>query len=137
HAARGGPTPTLKAALLRCVEGNHLAFWAASALVDLWGAADPEVQSALLAASTKPVEQRQNVAHVLPFVMSDKAECRRLLLEVIAADGGIRADFALEGLRNLGINASDREATDCVLARDYDEDRFVVERGARGYCDLS
>src|SRR5262249_17607738 len=111
HAARVGPTPTLKAALLRCVEGNHLAFWAASALVDLWGAADPEVQSALLAASTKPVEQRQNVAHVLPFVMSDKAECRRLLLEVIAADGGIRADFALEGLRNLGINASDREAT--------------------------
>ena len=131
HAARVAPTPNLKAALLRCVEGNHLAFWAASALVDLWGAVDPEVQSTLLAASTRPVEQRQNVAHVLPFVMTDKAGCRRLLLEVIAADGRIRADFALEGLRNLGINASDREATDCVLARDYDEERFVVENEAR------
>jgi hypothetical protein len=53
HAARVAPTPTLKAALLRCLEGNHLAFWAASALVDLWGAADPEVHPALLAASTK------------------------------------------------------------------------------------
>jgi len=131
HAARVAPTPTLKSSLLRCIEGDHLAFWAASALIDLWGAADPEVQSALLTASTKPVEQRQNVAHILPLVMTDKAECRRLLLEVVAAEGRIRADFALQGLRNLGIDASDREATDCVLARGYDDERFVVENEAR------
>jgi hypothetical protein len=45
HAARVAATPTLKAALLRCVEGDNLAFWAASALVDLWGATDEEVHS--------------------------------------------------------------------------------------------
>jgi hypothetical protein len=44
HAARVGPTPTFKVALLRCVDKNHLAFWAASALIDLWGADDIEVQ---------------------------------------------------------------------------------------------
>ena len=85
HAARVAPTATLKSALIKCVKGNHLVFWAASALVDLWGAQDAEVHSALLSASGRPLEQRQNIAHVLPFVMADKAECRRLLLEVVAA----------------------------------------------------
>jgi hypothetical protein len=131
HAARVAPTLTLKSALLKCVENDHLAFWAASALIDLWGAQDVEVQAALLAGSCKPVKQRQNVAHVLPFVMSDKAECRRFLLEIVDADDRTRADFALQGLRNLGIDASDREATDRVLARGYDEERFVVENEAR------
>jgi hypothetical protein len=132
HAARVGPTPTFKSALLGCVEKDHLAFWAASALIDLWGTQDAQVQEVLLSAATSPIKQRQNVAHVLPFVMADKADCRRLLLEIIeATDMGIRADFALQGLRHLGINASDRDATDRVLARGYDEERFVVENEAR------
>ena len=132
HAARVGPTPSFKSALLKCVEKNHLAFWAASALVDLWGADDIEVQAALLAAATKPIQQREDVAHVLPFVMTDKAECRRLLLEVVEfKDNRTRADFALQGLRHLGIDASDQDATDRVLARGYDEERFVVENEAR------
>ncbi len=132
HAARVGPTPTFKSALLSCVEKDHLAFWAASALIDLWGAHDAEVQAALLSAAMMPIKQRQNVAHVLPFVVSDKADCRRLLLEIIeSTDIGIRADFALQGLRQLGINASDRDATDRVLARGYDVERFVVENEAR------
>jgi hypothetical protein len=54
------------------------------------------------------------------------------LLEIIeAAEIGIRADFALKGLRHLGIDASDQDATDRVLARSYDGERFVVENEAR------
>jgi hypothetical protein len=131
HAARVGATPTLKAALLRSVEGNHLSFWAASALVDLWGVADEEVHSALNRASEQPIDKRQNIAHVLPLVMADKTRCRRLLLEIVAGNDRIRADFALQGIRLLGIDASDREATDCVLARGYDGERFVVENEVR------
>lgn len=133
HAARVAATPTLKAALLRCVEGNHLAFWAASALVDLWGAADEEVHSTLNKAAEQPINKRQNIAHVLPLIMADRSRCRWLLLEIVAGNDKdrIRADFALEGLRILGIDASDREATDCVLARGYDEDRFVVGNEVR------
>ena len=131
HAAWVAPTATLKSALVECVKGNHLSFWAASALVDLWGAQDAVVQAALLEASSGPIEQRQNIAHVLPFVMADKVRCRRLLLEVVAAKDRIRADFALQGLRNLEIDASDRNAVDCVLARGYDEERFAVENEAR------
>lgn len=128
HAARVGATPKFKAALLRCVEEKHLAFWAASALVDLWGAADAEVNATLNKAAEQPIERRQNIAHVLPLVMADKARCRQLLLEIVSAneEERIRADFALEGLRVLGIDASDREAVDCVIARGYDEDRFVL-----------
>jgi hypothetical protein len=54
HAARVAPTPTLKTALLRCVANDRLSFWAAPALVDLWGAADVEVRTALLAAAEWP-----------------------------------------------------------------------------------
>ena len=133
HAARVAATPTLKAALLKCVEGNHIAFWAASALVDLWGAADEEVRATLNKAAEQPIDKRQNIAHVLPLVMGDKSRCRQLLLEIVAASDKdrIRADFALEGLRVLGIDASDRKATDCVLARGYDKDRFVVQNEVR------
>jgi hypothetical protein len=133
HAARVAPTPTLKAALLKCVGGGHIAFWAASALVDLWGVADEEVHSTLNKASEQPIDKREDIAHVLPLVMADKSRCRRLLLEIVAADDKqrIRADFALEGIRLLGIDASDREATDCVLARGYNEERFVRENEVR------
>ena len=131
RAARIRPTSLFKDALLKCLNGGHLSFWAASALVDLWGADDLEVRTALLAAAEKPVENRQNTAHVLPLVLSDKARCRALLLEIVASPGRIRADFALQGLRILGVNASDRDATDRVLARGYDEERFVLENEVR------
>ena len=132
HAARVSATPTLKAALLKCVERNHLAFWAASALVDLWGAADEEVHATLNKAAEQPINKLQYIAHVLPLVMDDKKRCRQLLLEIAGDDKEIvRADFALEGLRLLGIDAADREATDRVLARGYDKDRFVVGNEVR------
>lgn len=53
-------------------------------------------------------------------------------MEVVESkDNRVRADFALQGLRHLGIDASDQDATDRVLARGYDEERFVVENEAR------
>jgi hypothetical protein len=133
HVARVGATPALKAALLKCVDDKHLAFWAGSALVDLWGAADEEVNAALNEAAEQPVERRQDIGHVLPLVMTDKDRCRELLLEIVSATAKdrIRADFALQGLHVLGLDASDRETVDCVLARGYDEERFVVENEVR------
>jgi hypothetical protein len=131
HLARIAPTPLLKSALVRCVEFNHLAFWAASALVDLWGSEDEQVVSVLTRCSEFEVAKRQNIAHVLPLDLADKPRCRELLLEIVEADGRIRADFALEGLRSLGVDASDRDAIDRVLTRNYDEERFVVENEAR------
>ena len=35
------------------------------------------------------------------------------------------------GLRHLGVNASDRNAVDRVLKRNYDEERFLVANEAR------
>ncbi|WP_426413463.1 NACHT domain-containing protein [Bradyrhizobium ganzhouense] len=132
HAARVAPTRAIKAALLKCVEGNHLAFWAASALLDLWGAADTEVHETLNKVAEQPIDKRQDIAHALPLVMSDKERCRELLLEVVECkEDGVRADFALQGLLVLGIDASDREATDRVLTRGYDKDRFVVQNEVR------
>jgi hypothetical protein len=78
-------------------------------------------------SATLPVSERQNIAHVLPLVMDDKAQCRALLLEIINGKDNIRADFALQGLRLLGINDSDNEAADAVFARGYQQERFVLE----------
>ena len=121
-------TPLLKSRLLECLDNpKGLAFWAASALIDVWGADDPEVRAALSIGSTLPVDERQYFAHVLPFVMHDKQECRELLLEIVDAGDKIRADFALRGLGALGIDACDTGAADRVFARGYDDERFVLE----------
>jgi hypothetical protein len=119
-------TPLIKSLLLGCLEDEQsLAVWAASALVEQWGADDEQVRGALLKSATLPVSERQNVAHVLPRVMDDKAQCRRLLLEIIDAKDNTRADFALQGLRHLGINASDKKAADCVFARGYQRESVL------------
>jgi hypothetical protein len=128
NAAKVAPTPKFKAALLNCLQNDHsLTFWAASALVELWGQDDQEVCAALVKFADLPVKTRQNVAHVLPHVMADKDHCRKLLLEIVAGGENIRADFALQGLRLLGVDAADREATNCVIARGYDQERFALE----------
>jgi hypothetical protein len=112
---------------LGCLKDERsFTFWAAEALVQLWGADDEEVRAALMKSAMLPVSERQNVAHVLPLVMEDKAQCRALLLEIINANDKTRADFAIQGLRQLGINASDKEAVDCVFARGYQQERIVL-----------
>ena len=121
-------TPLLKSLLLKSLDNpQSLGFWAASALIDIWGADDPEVLAALSKASALPVSRRQDIAHVLPLVMDDKQQCRELLLEIVDAGDKVRADFALQGLGQLGIDASDTAAADRVFARGYDGERFVLE----------
>jgi hypothetical protein len=98
HVARVAPTPTLKAALLRCVENDRLSFWAAPALVDLWGAADAEVRAALLATAGWPVEKRQHVAHTLPAVVrrlkaDDEAYGRMRGILFDQPSPGVKASF--------------------------------------------
>jgi hypothetical protein len=63
--------------------------------------------------------------------MDDKQQCCELLLEVVDAGDKVRADFALQGLGQLGIDASDIEAADRVFARGYDGERFVLENEVR------
>ncbi len=128
--AEVAPTPLVKSLLLSClVDEQSFVFWAASALIRLWGVDDEEVRAALAKSATSPVGQRQNIAHVLPLVMDNKVHCRALLLEIINArdKNTIRVDFAIQGLRELGINASDSEAADCVFARGYQQERLVLE----------
>jgi hypothetical protein len=130
--AHVAPTPLLKSRLLKSLENpQSLTFWAASALIDIWGADDPEVRAPLSKGSTLPVSERQNIAHVLPLVMDDKQQCRELLLEIVDAGDKVRADFALKGLGQLGIGASDTTAADRVFARGYDGERFVLENEVR------
>jgi hypothetical protein len=130
--AHVAPTPVLKSLLLKSLENpQSLSFWAASALIDVWGADDPEVLAALSKASTLPVSERQSLAHVLPLVMDDKQQCRELLLEIVDAGDKVRADFALQGLGQLGIDASDTAAADRVFARGYDGERFVLDNEVR------
>ena len=58
------------------------------------------------------------------------------MLEIFAGDDRIRVDFALQGISHLGIDATDREATDHVLARGYDAERFAVENEAAEVIDI-
>lgn len=131
HAAKVAPTPTFKKALLECIsEPTGLAFWPARALIDIWGPDDAEVRGAISAFADRPVERRQYVADLLPLVLSDKQRCRGLVLDVIDSPENIRIDFALAGLRRLGVDSTDQEAVELALSRDYIGERFLGENEA-------
>jgi hypothetical protein len=132
HAARVAATTTLKTALLRCVEGNHLAFWAASALVDLWGASDEEVHSTLNKAAEEPIDKRQNIAHVLPLVVrrlkeDDTAYAQMRGLLIGKPSPGVKASFPRLLARARGL--TEDLYTWCQSETQRDKDLFVGEVG--------
>ena len=107
--AKAHPFPAVKAQLLRQVgDDTHFRSWAARALVEVWGAGDPEVSAALLAFLDRPGEDVASIAEALPAVCDDKQECRTALLRAMQSKAqGVAHIF--RGLRALGVAKDDEE----------------------------
>ncbi len=120
-AARIAPTPKAKAALLEgFTETAHIKFWLAGALIDLWGLDDPEVRSAMDTALTWSTKALDELGHLLPRLIPDRAACRGRLLDILRlslTERRVRTDFALEGLAALDVTA-DPEALALALQLD-------------------
>ena len=72
--AKAHPFSAVKTELLRQVrDGSYFRFWPARALVEVWGAADPEVRAALLAILGGPGEDIASIAEALPAGVRRKA----------------------------------------------------------------
>jgi hypothetical protein len=81
--------------------------------------ADEEAAAALLSVAVGPPEKVQFLAHHLPEIILDKAECRAKLLEIARLEKVERLDFLLTGFGRLGISHDDAEVMEVVLKHDY------------------
>jgi hypothetical protein len=99
-------------ASLRSRKGHG--FWAAQALVEGWGGADPDVREVLLPFLTADANELAGVAHVLPSVVDDRMLCRSAFLRALR--GKIkRVDVLVKGLRQVGVDSDDTEAFDAMM----------------------
>jgi hypothetical protein len=109
------PLPLVKEKCIEALRGEpHLGFWCSSALVEIWGKSDPDVQALFKAMLTAKPETVAQVAEELPLVIDDRGACREALLRALRADIS-RCDFILKGCKNLGITAADEEMVQAAL----------------------
>jgi hypothetical protein len=105
--AKARPLTAVKAKILRSVEGSgYFRFWTSKALVEVWGAGDPEVRNTLLPFLHRPGEEVAAVSEALAAVCDDKDECRIALLRALRSTTQ-DVVHPLEGLRALGVPLDD------------------------------
>jgi hypothetical protein len=113
--ARVRPLPTVKAQILKNLGvESSLRFWSARALVDVWGADDPETKTALLPFLERPANDLASVAEALPAVCNDKGLCRAAFIRALR-DRPNRSEQVLRGLRKLGVSMDDDEAFEASM----------------------
>lgn len=123
HAALVGRTDIFKKKLIEDLEKAGFVHWPAKALIEGWGMSDPEVSEALLDFVDVSLINASKIGHLLPKIISDKKECRRILLEALKSKDCDRNDFIIEGLLKLGNTEGDTKVVDVILPileEDYD-----------------
>jgi hypothetical protein len=126
HLAVMSGSAHAKHALISNLKDDSWIFWPVYGLLAGWGMADEEVAEALRGVAAGPPEKVQFLAHHLPEIILDRAECRAKLLEVARLEKVKRLDFLLTGFERLGISHHDAEVMDAVLKHDYSQ-RGVFE----------
>ena len=89
-------------------------FWSASALIDVWGADDPDTKAALLPFLERSADDLASVAEALPAVCNDKDLCRTAFIRALR-DRPVRSELLLRGLRKLGTTMDDDEAFEASM----------------------
>jgi hypothetical protein len=116
-AVIAGRSPKGKAKLLKSLNAQHgFIHWPAYGLLEGWGMADAEVRDNLMRLA-RDINSGARIAYLLPKVIEDKAECRELLMQMLANEQCRRPDFVLSGLANIGATHGNVEA--CTLALNH------------------
>jgi hypothetical protein len=119
HLAVMSRSAHAKQALIAMLNDDRWIFWPVYGLLAGWGMADEVAAAALLAVAAGPPEKVQFLAHHLPEIVLDKAECRARLLAIARLEKVERLDFLLTGLSRLGTSHDDTEVMEDVLKHDY------------------
>ncbi|MCX6843660.1 MAG: NACHT domain-containing protein [candidate division WOR-3 bacterium] len=113
-AALVGRTSTAKKQLLEHL-GGSIPHWSTGALLEGWGMSDPDVAEQLSALATGPAERASRIAHLLPRILTNRAECRKRLIALWKDVNCVRVDFVSLGLKLLGGLQGDAEVVDVLL----------------------
>jgi hypothetical protein len=100
-------------------------FWAVRPLVEGWGRSDPIVASFMDEIASWDDNKLENVAAILPQILTDFDVCRSRLLSLASGLERPRFDLIARGLAALGCTAADTEVVDTLLA--------AVGKGAPAY----
>jgi len=116
QAALVGRTPAFKQKLLADLKKESFPHWPARSLLEGWGMQDKEVARAfddiLKGGDAKKIS---SIAHLLPKIIPDKAECRKVLLDTLRDPKCERQDFVLNGLVELGVSGNDTDVVDVAI----------------------
>jgi CRP-like cAMP-binding protein len=100
-------------------------FWAVRPLLEGWGRSDPVVASIMDEIASWSDKRLDNLAAILPQILTDFDACRARLLSLARNSERPRFDLIARGLAALGCTAEDTEAVDTLLA--------AVGRGAPAF----
>lgn len=92
------------------------AFWAVRPLLEGWGSSDPVVASLIGEIPSWDDKKLENLATLLPQIVTDFDSCRTRLLSFARASDRPRYDLIARGLASLGCTAEDTEVVDMLLA---------------------
>lgn len=95
--------------------GASFPHWPASALLQGWGMADPDVSKALLEAVNCNAKKASDFGHLIPQIITDKVLARQRLLEILKDPDCQRYDFVIDGLVALKETNGDTEVVDVAL----------------------
>ena len=89
--------------------GKGFIHWPAFALLEGWGIADNDVRDRL-GRIVRDETMNSRIAHLLPRIVDNVAECRHLLMSILANEQCSRPDFVIQGLKQIGATLSNPEA---------------------------
>jgi len=116
-AALVGRTALGKTALLEQLNKAPVPWWPASALLEGWGMADPDVAEPLAALAASDNPRAAKIAFLLPKIIEDPERCYERLLELLGDPAAERTDFVMAGLSDLGRVRDNPEVVRVALAR--------------------
>jgi hypothetical protein len=90
-------------------------FWAVRPLLEGWGRSDPIVASFMGEIASWNDKKLENLAEILPQILTDFDTCRTRLLSLARGSEHPRFDLIARGLAALGCTAADTEVVDTLL----------------------
>jgi hypothetical protein len=96
-------------------EQRRGAFWAVRPLLEGWGRSDPIVASFMDEITSWDDKELNDLAAILPQILTDFDKCRTRLLSLARGSGGPRFDLIARGLAALGCTAEDTEVVGTLM----------------------
>jgi archaellum biogenesis ATPase FlaH len=114
QASLTGRTEIFKNRLLEHLQ-KSFPHWAAGALLEGWGMSDEQVANTLISCVKKDASYSSNFAHLIPQIIADPLEAKKLLINILNDPDCYRYDFVIDGISKLGDTQNDSDVVTDLL----------------------